>query len=211
MSDIRSGVLEPGRKLRVAELKTQYGIGASPLREALLLVTSLGYATGESHRGYRVADVSPQDLLDITRAREVIELGMLRASMATASDEWEIGIVAAMERFRRTVARAGSEGFHASEAVAATHKGLHAALVSHCGSPRLATMQALFFDQARRYRDVMISEVRSASMFVETHEVLVESILSKNVDRACEALSDHLNLTLRDVYPDSVSAGRGAL
>ena len=103
--------------------------------------------------------------------------------------------------------RAGSEHFHASEAVAATHKGLHLALVGNSGSPRLVTMQALFFDQAQRYRDVMIGEVRSASLFVDTHAVLVDTILSKDIERACTALSEHLNLTMRDVYLNNTRPG----
>jgi len=200
IGDILSGTLEPGRKLRVIELKQQYGIGASPLREALLLVTALGYATGESHRGYRVAAVSRQDLADITMAREVIELGMLGACMAAPNDEWAIGIVTAMERFRRAVQAAGN-AFHASEVVAATHKALHAACVAHCGSPRLVAMQALLFDQARRYRDLMLQGLQSAEDFISVHEQLVNVILSGDAVGAAEALRRHLQLTLRDVYP----------
>ena len=200
MADIQSGALEPGRKLRIVELKRQYGIGASPLREALQFVSSLGYATGESHRGYRVAALSREDLADITRAREVIEAGMLEASMAATNDEWEVSLLAAMEKLRRAVARAGEEGFYTSAAVTAAHKDLHAALVANCGSPRLINMQALLFDQARRYRVIMIAEVPSAERFVQTHQALVDVVLGKNVGEASSALRSHLNLTLRDVY-----------
>jgi GntR family carbon starvation induced transcriptional regulator len=201
VSDIVSGALKPGRKLRVIELKNHYGIGASPLREALLLVTSLGYATGESHRGYRVAEVSPEDLADITRAREILEEGMLGASMANPNDEWEIGISAALERLRRAVTRAGADGFQSSDAVAASHKQLHAALVSNCGSTRLMDTQALLFDQARRYRDLMLEHVTSPADFIRVHEGLVAIVLGGQVDRAKLALREHLNLTPRDVYP----------
>jgi GntR family carbon starvation induced transcriptional regulator len=201
VSDIVSGALKPGRKLRVVELKNHYGIGASPLREALLLVTSLGYATGESHRGYRVAEVSPEDLADITRAREILEEGMLGASMANSNDEWEIGVGVALERLRRAVTKAGPDGFQSSDAVAASHKLLHAALVSNCGSSRLMDTQSLLFDQARRYRDVMFGGVKSPIDFIRVHEELVEVVLGGHIDRARLALREHLNLTPRNVYP----------
>jgi GntR family carbon starvation induced transcriptional regulator len=172
MSDIRTGALVAGSKLRIAELRARYGIGASPLREALSMVASLGYATSESHRGYRVAEMSPMDLADITRAREVIEVGMLRESMTTN----------------------------------AAHKQLHMALVAGCGSTRLAKMQDLLFDQAARYRDIMLNEIRSPAHFVEIHETLAGVVLSGDIERARTALRDHLNRTLVEVY--APKAGR---
>ncbi len=200
IADIRSGALAPGRKLRVVELRGMYGIGASPLREALSMVSSMGYATSESHRGFRVAEVSPADLADITSAREVIETGMLRESKSLHTDEWAIGIITATERLRRLAARAESGSISGSGPIKTAHKQLHAAFVAGCQSTRLAKMQDLLFDQAGRYRDIMISEVRSPQHFVETHESLARIILDGDVDQACEALRDHLRRTMREVY-----------
>jgi GntR family carbon starvation induced transcriptional regulator len=205
MSDIRTGALVAGSKLRIAELRARYGIGASPLREALSMVASLGYATSESHRGYRVAEMSPMDLADITRAREVIEVGMLRESMTTHDDEWAVGIISATERLKRLVAKSQKDGMH-GETTNAAHKQLHMALVAGCGSTRLAKMQDLLFDQAARYRDIMLNEIRSPAHFVEIHETLAGVVLSGDIERASTALRDHLNRTLVEVY--APKAGR---
>src|SRR5882757_662994 len=202
VSDIRSGALAPGSKLRVAELRNRYGIGASPLREALSLVTSLGYATSESHRGYRVAEVSAQDLADITQAREVIETGMLKASMLAHNDEWTVGIVSARERLRLLVSKSVAGHLDESDLLKAAHKQLHVALVAGCGSKRLAEAQSLLFDQAGRYRDIMIGKIHSPQGFFDAHESLVQSILSGDVEKACEELRQHLRRTLQDVYAD---------
>jgi GntR family carbon starvation induced transcriptional regulator len=200
MADIRTGLLRPGHKLKMAELRARYGMGASPLREALSMVTSLGYVTSESHRGYRVAAVSENDRAAITRAREVIEAGMLRESMLAHNDEWAIGVLSATERLRRLTAKCALGTLEGIDPIQAAHKQLHMALVSGCTSKRLATMQALLFDQAARYRDIMIGEVRSAQHFFDTHEELVQVVLSGDVERACESLRDHLRRTLREVY-----------
>jgi GntR family carbon starvation induced transcriptional regulator len=202
INDIRSGALAPGQKLRVIELRNRYGIGASPLREALSLVTSLGYATSENHRGYRVAEVSAADLADITRAREVIELGMLQESMLAHNDEWAVGIVTAQERLRRAVMKASSGRMESSELIGAAHKQLHIALVAGSTSKRLAGMQSLLFDQASRYRDIMVSKIPHPEDFFETHEALVQTILSGEVERASEELRQHLRRTLHEVYGD---------
>jgi GntR family carbon starvation induced transcriptional regulator len=203
VADIRTGVLAPGQKLRVTELRDRYGIGASPLREALSLVTSLGYATAESHRGYRVAEVSAADLADITRAREIIETGMLRESMLAHNDEWAIGIVTARERLRRLAVKSPPGRMDASEFIRSAHKQLHIALVAGCASKRLAGMQSLLFDQAGRYRDIMIGKVPSPQHFFETHEALVQTVLSGDVEKACEELREHLRRTLNAVYMEA--------
>jgi GntR family transcriptional regulator, carbon starvation induced regulator len=210
IADIRSGSLAPGFKLRIAELRSRYGIGASPLREALSLVTSSGDATTESHRGYRVAEVSSRDLLDITRAREVIELGMLRESMQAHTDEWAIGIVTATERLRRLTARASPGQRESFEAIKLAHKELHIALVAGSGCIRLARTQALLFDQAVRYRDIMIDRVPSAQTFFDTHEELVNTVLNGDIEKACESLRQHLQRTFVEVYGDK-TADPGAL
>lgn len=198
-ADIRSGLLLAGSKLKVSELKQRYGIGASPLREALMLVTSLGYVTGESHRGYRVAQMSEADLADITLAREIVEAGMLRESMSRRTDEWAVGIVAALERLRLTVARSPMGSIDYKNPVGEAHKQFHAALLADCPSERLASTQELLFDQAGRYRDVMIGKIRSPDDFVATHEELARIVLGPDIDLACYALREHLRLTPRDV------------
>jgi GntR family carbon starvation induced transcriptional regulator len=172
-------------------------------KNALSLVTSLGYATAESHRGYRVAEISADDLADITRAREIIETGMLRESMLAHNDEWAIGIVTARERLRRLAAKSTPGRMDGSDFIKSAHKQLHVALVAGCASKRLAGMQSLLFDQACRYRDIMIGKVPSAEHFFETHEALVETILSGDVEKACEELREHLRRTLNDVYMEA--------
>lgn len=199
-SDILSGSLSPGRKLRVAELKALYGLGASPLREALSRVVSLGYVTSETRRGYRVAEMSQQDLADITRVRQLIETQMLRESMAARQDEWELGVIGALERMRLVLRKKNLDAGFGDDLVGAAHKKLHTAIVSGCTSPRLIAMQDLLFDQASRYREMMISEVSSPMAFLQKHENLIDKVLGDDVEGAIVALLGHLNLTLSDVY-----------
>jgi GntR family transcriptional regulator, carbon starvation induced regulator len=70
-------------------------------------------------------------------------------------------------------------------------------------------MQSLLFDQASRYREIMVGKIPRREDFFETHEALVRTILSGEVEHACEALRQHLRLTLHDVYGDEQdNAGR---
>ena len=202
-ADILAGTLSPGLKLKIEDLKLRYGTGASPLREALARLTSLGLVTNESHRGFRVAAMSPEDLADITRVRRVVEADLLREAIAQGGDDWEIGIIGAFARLSRVVSRAKSgEGSFVSD-VESVHKQFHAALIGGSRSARLLWIQDLLFDQAQRYRRQMLREVHDLDEFLNTHEILMKLVLSCDIDQAVSALQEHISITPRQVYPGS--------
>jgi GntR family transcriptional regulator, carbon starvation induced regulator len=204
-ADIVDGVLVPEQKLLMADLKKAYAMGASPLREALAKLSSLGFVVFDSRRGFRVAPISKADLEDITLARQVLETTALRRAIELAGDEWEVGIVAAYARLQRVVARCIESG-DASE-LEATHKQFHTALVAGCLSPRLLEMHRVLHDQASRYRQVMLEQTHDLGDFLQSHEYLASVVLARKADEACAMLSDHMAITLRKVYPEPVKPG----
>lgn len=97
-ADILSMSLPPGTKLRFDDLREAYGVGLSPLREALsrLAENRLVVATGQ--RGFRVPLVSVEDILDIAMVRKQIEGLALRLSIQNGDDVWEARVVAARHK-----------------------------------------------------------------------------------------------------------------
>ncbi len=199
-NDILYGVLAPGQKLRIDSLKEQYGIGASPIREALSRLCALGLVTAISHRGFRVTEMSQADLEDITLVRQMVETTMLQLAIETGGDEWEVGIVAAFARLSRAVMHSTGDGTAAFRSFEPAHKQFHQALVAGCTSPRLTQMQDLGFDQAFRYRDLMFRGLADRDDFLAMHQALMEDVLSRDSARAIPALRAHLALTPRMVY-----------
>ena len=84
-ADILRGALAPGARLGIAETAARYGVGATPLREALSRLAARGLVDAIGQRGFRVKPISRDDLADIVRIRTVIEREALRLSMATAT------------------------------------------------------------------------------------------------------------------------------
>lgn len=199
-ADIVDGILVPRQKLLMADLKKRYGMGASPLREALAQLVSLGFVAFDPRRGFRVAPISKEDLEDITQVRQTLETAALRRAMALGGDEWEVGIVAAFARMQRVVARCMEGEIDAD--VEASHKQFHTALIAGCQSPRLLELHSNFHDQASRYRHVMLEHVPSLDDFLVPHEQLMKVVLARRADEACAMLSDHMAITLRKVYPE---------
>lgn len=200
-ADIVDGVLAPEQKLLMADLKKSYGMGASPLREGLAQLSSLGFVVFDRRRGFRVAPISKDDLEDITLVRQNLETTALRRAMALAGEEWEVGIVAAYARLQRVVARCIESGDRADD-LEAIHKQFHTALIAGCQSTRLLLLHGIFHDQASRYRHVMLEKTHSLDDFLKSHERLATVVLARKTEEACAMLSDHMAITLRMVYPD---------
>jgi GntR family transcriptional regulator, carbon starvation induced regulator len=199
--DIIAGHLAPGARLGIVDLVQRYEIGATPLREGLSRLVSRGLIVGIGQRGFRVADVSREDLLDITRMRTVVEIEALRLAMAQGDDAWEAGILSTLHQMRRHIERTGDEFREGSPDFDRLHKGFHTALLAACGSKRLLTAHSDLYDQAYRYRRVMMRAFDSGKKFVAAHQSLADVVLARDVGGAQAMLGSHLHSTLDFVYP----------
>lgn len=199
--DIIAGLLAPGARLGIVDLVQRYEIGATPLREGLSRLVSRGLIVGIGQRGFRVADVSRDDLLDITRMRTVVEIEALRLAITDGDDAWEAGIVSALHQMRRHIERTGNDFREGAADFDRLHKAFHTALLAACGSRRLLTAHSDLYDQAYRYRRVMMRGFDSGKKFVAVHQRLADRILARDIAGAQAMLSSHLHSTLDFVYP----------
>ncbi len=201
--DILAGALAPGARLPVHDLAARYAIGVTPLREALARLVALGLVAA-GQRGFRVAAVSRDDLADITRARQAVEAAGLRLAFVQGDAEWEAGIVAALHLLRRlaevTAAPSGT-----NPAFDDAHKRFHVALIAGCRSPRLLRLQSVLYDEAYRYRRVMMMRFEGWGRFLHEHETLAARVLARDAAAAQATLMAHLASTLAIVYPSATT------
>jgi len=199
VDDIVHGRLEPGSKLPIEELKAMYRMGASPLREALTRLLALGFVTNESRRGFRVAAVSQRDLAEITEIRKLIEIKALDLSLRNGGRAWEEGVVMQMARLRHAIRRSETEGYPLDASSDGVHEDYHRALIAGCGSPRLIGLQETYYDLAKRCRLLVFKSFLSREKFLERHEELTDIVLSGSPEKACSALSEHLDLIVSEL------------
>jgi GntR family carbon starvation induced transcriptional regulator len=198
--DILSGELPPDSRLLIQDLADRYSIGATPLREALSRLVSTGLVSSIGQRGFRVAPLGREDLEDITRLRVLIETEALRLSMRDGDDVWEAGIVSSLYRLRVFTERNADQFYEDDWGSEDLHKSFHTALIAACGSTRMLGMHSALYDQAYRYRKLMMKRHQGPAVFVKLHTDLADLALARDVEQACQRLSDHLYLTLQYVY-----------
>ncbi len=204
--EILSGALPPDSKLRIQELAARLQIGATPLREGLSRLAAQGLVKAIGQRGFRVAAVSRADLEDITRTRTLIEVEALRLAIARGDDAWEAGIVASLHRMRKFTARGTGRFREGAADFDAVHKAFHTALIAACGSHRLLALHSALYDQAYRYRRVMMTRFERPGQLDDEHQALADLALARDGARATARLAHHLASTLAIVYPPTNKA-----
>jgi GntR family carbon starvation induced transcriptional regulator len=193
-ADILGGKLRPGEKLLIERLRDGYAVGATPLREALSRLSSIGLVVAESQRGFRVAPVSLENLLDISRNRVWIEGLAVRAAIARGDRAWEAGIVAAAHRLRGA-ALTGPSGV--TEEWDRENRLFHEALVAACGSPQLLAFRDHLFDMSDRYRRLAVLDGLHGRDLDTEHDEIMQAVLARDAARAVALLEDHILGTTR--------------
>lgn len=77
--EVLAGRLQPGQEFTVKEIAEQYGVSATPVREALVDLSAQGLLEADQHRGFRVREYSADDYRSIVEARGLVTEGMFHA------------------------------------------------------------------------------------------------------------------------------------
>src|ERR1700757_5496822 len=134
-SELLNGVLHPGQKLKMVELTERFGVSQSVIREALTRLTEQGLLVATPQRGFRVRDLSIEDIAELTESRIQVESLAVRLAVQRGDLQWETGILAAHHRLERTpVTR---DDGTVSEDWSGHHRDFHQALLTGCSNRRL--------------------------------------------------------------------------
>jgi GntR family carbon starvation induced transcriptional regulator len=205
-SDIIAGRLVPGAKLVVKDLSDLYGIGATPIRDALSQLVGTFLVVREAQRGFQVAGVSRRDLRDVARARKFAEMTALELSLQRADKVWADRVKSAHLAFSKVTKGIGDPR-PIGEDWEETHRGFHFALLSCCDSPTLFEMCANLNDRFDRYRRLALP-TRSFTGAVDLdHEPLSEAAVAGDAALAVQLLGRHIDDTLSVIEQNFVEPG----
>lgn len=203
--NIIQGIHAPESPLRLAELKERYGMGFSPLREALNRLQSDRLVEIADLKGFRVAPASLEEMQDAMQTRIEIEESALALSIANGGDLWEDQIVAALHALNREAGRQAQGGdlWDLEE----RHYQFHAALVSACGSPWKLRFFEQLYRATERYRipALMQQTTGPARDIKAEHSALAKAAIARKHEEACALLRAHYLRTM-EWMADSLKA-----
>jgi DNA-binding GntR family transcriptional regulator len=94
-SRIVSGEIPPGQVLTVPTLAGDFGVSATPVREAMLNLARRGFLRPIRNRGFVVTEVSPDELRELSEVRMLLEAPPMRtvAGALDADTEFHLRIL----------------------------------------------------------------------------------------------------------------------
>lgn len=204
-SDIIGGKRTPGERLRIEKLKGIYGIGPTPLREALQKLSQDGLVHSEGNRGFTVAPLDSAEFADLNLARTAVEKEALRLSIANGDDSWEARIVAASYIMRKEDSALPSAKNGVPDSWERANAEFHKAMVSACGSEWLLKIRAGLHELCERYRRASVYQKMGSRNLGAEHADIADAVLARDADRACALTERHFALTASSLT-DSVIA-----
>jgi DNA-binding GntR family transcriptional regulator len=185
-SMIVDGRLQPGARVGQAELADALGISRGSVREALRRLTGDGLVAFEVNRGFFVADVGLDGVLERLEARLLLEPAIARLAAERRSEDDLAALRAAIE-----AERASTDAVVAHDAT----RSFHVALIEATGS---ATLLKIFdglwiADVGRRLIASRSSQAAWRSSDAAEHEAILAAVAARDGAAAEQAMRDHVH------------------
>ncbi len=180
-SRIVTGEFAPGTVLTVPTLAGEFGVSATPVREAMLNLARRGFLSPLRNRGFEVTAVSDDELRELGEIRRLLEAPPMRSLAGALPDE----TVERLKRLADEIVRAGREGRFEDYLEADTT--FHLTLLERTGNRHLVRLVSELRQQTRLVGLVNLAdsdELESSSL---EHAELIR-LLVEGDGEAAEAL-----------------------
>jgi len=182
-----SGRMVPGTTYSIPALAEQFGVSATPVREAMLDLVNEGIMSAVPNKGFRVVELSDAELDQITELRRLLEVPTV-GDLAGAIDR------AAVRRLR-ALADAVSDAARRGDVVGYVEadRELHLALLAEAGNPRLVELVGRLRDQSRLYG---LEQLAAEGVLVDSaaeHMRLIDALESGDRRAAERVMAHHLD------------------
>jgi DNA-binding GntR family transcriptional regulator len=182
---IAVGELKPGQHLDETELAARFGVSRTPIRETLIQLASMGLVVIRPRRGAIVAELGPQQLVEMFEVMSELE--------ATC------GRLAARRMTRRTAGPAGcASGLYASleaeepDVYYYKNELFHEAIYAGSHNQFLIEQTRALYRRLRPYRRLQLRVRDRLSNSYREHDGVVQAIIEGDGERAAQLLREHV-------------------
>ena len=197
-TDIICGKLRPKTRLRIGKLRDLYGIGASPLREALSRLVPDGFVVSLDRRGFMVAPISLREFRELTDVRKLLEKEAARLSLANGDDVWESHVVAALHRISKLQSLSAGKMSQAMREWETLNEAFQETLMSGGSSLWLLNFRRTAYFYAKRYLRVCLSAAAIRDL-QKDHRAMADAAIARDVTKLQSLIEDQLERIYRKI------------
>jgi DNA-binding GntR family transcriptional regulator len=184
-----SGELQPGVIYSAPGLAEQFGVSATPVREAMLDLVKDGFVAVARNKGFRVLEMSESDLDQICQIRVLLEVPSAAKAATLITGE----MVESLRELADEITEAAADGDIIRYVDA--DRRFHVQLISVLGNPRLTDLVDRLRRQTRLFGlDALARAGRLPASAQEHHELLV-SLQNGDENGAIRLMTAHIGHT----------------
>jgi DNA-binding GntR family transcriptional regulator len=195
VSEILDGKLEPGAPLGEIEQAARLGISRTPLREALLKLSSDGLIENVSGRGARVSPLSREDISQLYETRRALEELAARLAARRGNPQ----IFAELAADFRDAEENLTEAPEAIDRYYQLNDRFDTAIDESLDNPYLVAVLRNIRQHAARIRRIARRDIKRLRRSASETRVICEAILEGEQDVAAHATHLHLHHSLMHV------------
>ncbi|MFF8641396.1 GntR family transcriptional regulator [Streptomyces sp. NPDC015345] len=194
-----SGELRPGEIYSAPGLAEDFGISATPVREAMLDLAREGLVEPVRNKGFRVTEVNERDLDQYSEIRALIEVPVIgRITRTAAREELE-----ALRPVAEEIVRAARG--HDLIAYLEADRRFHLSLLALSGNDRLVETVGDLRKRSRLYGLTALDENDQLTPSAEEHIELLDLMLSGDAEAAERCMARHLS-HVRSLWAEGAAA-----
>jgi len=184
-----SGQMRPGVLYSAPALASQFGVSATPIREAMLDLVKEGLVVAVRNKGFRVTELSDTELDEISAIRTLIEAPTVGA-VARHCDEAMVPRLAELRVMARHIVDCAERG-DLIEYVEVDRQ-FHLALLALSGNEQLVRVVGELRARSRLYGLNLLVERGELGHSAREHEQLVDLVLGGDAAGAEDLMRRHI-------------------
>lgn len=185
-TEIGSGVWLPGQALDEQALSERFQVSRTPVREALLQLSALGYVEVVPRAGIFVRTLSQEEMDSMFEALACLEglcAGLAAERLSSAQGK-------RLARLHQQATQAANRQI--ATAYEAANQHFHNLLYASAGNPYLAQQVAHIRRRTYSYRLVQFGQTNRAQQSLEEHQRILEHVLRGDAESASVAAIEHI-------------------
>jgi DNA-binding GntR family transcriptional regulator len=182
---ILTGEMAAGSPIRQDALAERLGVSRVPIREALRTLEGEGQVVYRPHRGYQVADLSLDDLLEVYRIRELLETEATLKAVPRLTSEDIDQLGQAQEDIEKAALAGDIVG------MAAANRRLHFTVLEAAGMPRLTRLVRVLWDATDAYRALYYSSTENRERVHREHTAIIDAVRGGDAAQVVTLWDEH--------------------
>lgn len=189
---IIAGDLKPGEVYNISKFSTTYGLGITPIREALILLESEGFVRSLARAGFVITTVSTQDVNETFHLRQILEVEAIGLAVERITPA-DMQILEENNRLEYELSLHPPPDRRLKSHI--LNKEFHLVIARASGNQRLANLVDHFIDDMER---ILAADPYDTDP--QQHTGILTALQKRDKAAAQEAMRQHLDATRERIY-----------